>query len=177
MYPSRGQGSRSLGYRVGGKLKCHLAKCSLLEITYVFASGHHSAVCTLNDHCWVTLMRCRTYRDSLWGYRIPGTLHSSQTRSEVCEVLAFWLWLTDKSLTRMHRCRTFSRRDGKAASEGHGRSWQSRIHGQFSSHPSCPWQLIVSKGIRPSKYSVPRRKRPPFGRRLQSCWEGLSHQV
>ena len=38
----------------------------------------------------------------------------------------------EESFTGMHRCHTFSRRDGKASFEGYRRSGQSRIHGESS---------------------------------------------
>ena len=54
---------------------------------------------------------------------------------EVEKGLFSWRRLIQESLTGMHGYRTFSRRDGKAAFEGHGRSGQSRVHGQSSGRP------------------------------------------
>lgn len=77
MYLSRGLESRSLGYRVAGKLERYSEKKKILGSTHDLLLGPHLEVCTSNGRRGTTLISVRTYRNSLWGYRISGALHRS----------------------------------------------------------------------------------------------------
>ena len=81
MYLSRGRVSPSLGYRAAGKFERYHESC-IWETLNDEPLGPHLEVCPRTGRCGTTLINIRTYRDSLWGYRLFGALYCSQARYE-----------------------------------------------------------------------------------------------
>lgn len=81
MYLSRGRVSPSLGYKAAGKPERHYEDY-IWEILIGAPSGPHLEVCPRTGRYGTTLINIRTYRDSLWGYRLFGALYCSQARYE-----------------------------------------------------------------------------------------------
>ena len=80
MYLSQGQESQSSGSRVAGKLERQSEILCCSEKDLWTALGLHLEVRSRNGRCRITLTHSRAYRNSLWGYGLPGTLHRSQAR-------------------------------------------------------------------------------------------------